>query len=201
MHRVETSKLLSVRPPTFAAARAHVRTCVPSCVLPHREVGSDSRLLASSRAIPSGAVTLRSLPLSQSGCPSLLGPCLLVVQTTRSRPPPDGGDEEAAATSRLHSVTESVAVLRREPMASPILPWASCSFSNRGRGSRPSRQSQSMRPESHRILLLRLRPCVAWQAWLVTSAGLENRTTCVPYDSGCLSRFLPKGVLRRGVLP
>jgi hypothetical protein len=72
-------------------------------LLPHRKVGSDGRLLASSRAIPAGAVTLRSIPLSQSGCPSLLGPCLLVVSAERvskfrlaANSPHDGIDLEAS---------------------------------------------------------------------------------------------------------
>jgi hypothetical protein len=47
------------------------------------------------------------------------------------------GFQKAASTSRLQSVTESVAHLRCEPKTSPILPWASCSFSNRDRDCRP----------------------------------------------------------------
>jgi len=54
----------------------------PETPAPHHEVGSDGRLLASSRAIPSGAVALRSVPLSHSGCPSRLGPCPLAVAPT-----------------------------------------------------------------------------------------------------------------------
>jgi hypothetical protein len=84
MHRVEDSKLFSVRSSdlrgrNFRGCKKHHEDALHNTLPPHREVGSDGRLLASSRAIPSGAVTLRSLPLSQSGCPSLLGPCLLVV--------------------------------------------------------------------------------------------------------------------------
>ena len=140
-------------PPTFAAAtsvamRNTTRMFSTTTLPPHREVGSDGRLLASSRAIPSGAVTLRSLPLSQSGCPSLLGPCLLVVSTASSRVRwlqkphlavrlPDSFFQKAVSTSRLQSVTESVAHLQCEPQTSPILPWASCSFSNRDRDPRP----------------------------------------------------------------
>jgi hypothetical protein len=41
---------------------------------PHREVGSDYRLIATSRANSTGAVTLRSVPLVHSGFPNRRSP-------------------------------------------------------------------------------------------------------------------------------
>lgn len=66
--------------PTFAVATQ----------APHREVGSSCRPFTSIRAIPTGAVALRSFPLSCSGCPSRLGPCLPAVRHRKRRRRPQG---------------------------------------------------------------------------------------------------------------
>ena len=114
-------------PPTFAVATQ----------APHREVGSNYRLIVSLRAIPTGAVALRSIPLSCSGCPSHLGPCLPVVTSSQATTP----------TSRPPSAVESVAYGRCDPTFRPWLPWASCSSSEGGgvpqprdRPGKPGRQ-------------------------------------------------------------
>lgn len=99
-------------PPTFAVATQ----------APHREVGSNYRLIVSLRAIPTGAVALRSIPLSCSGCPSHLGPCLPVIASSQA----------TTLTSRPSSAVESVAVHRCDPTFRPWLPWASCSSSEGG---------------------------------------------------------------------
>jgi len=155
-------------PPTFAVATQ----------APHREVGSNYRLIVSLRAIPTGAVALRSIPLSCSGCPSHLGPCLPVIASSQA----------TTLTSRPSSAVESVAVHRCDPMFRPWLPWASCSSSEGG--GVPQSPDRARQAGSTRACWMELRDCpravstgvVSTSSSRLGRPGLGVRSPWVPRD-------------------